>query len=59
MQTIKVGSKWHSSSYQYFWVIAVVDVEGETWVHYKDQKTREYSCLAESFLHRFTEQVNS
>jgi len=58
MQTIKVGSKWHSTGFEFFWVIAVIDVEGETWVHYKDQSAREYSCLAGSFLHRFREHTN-
>jgi hypothetical protein len=58
MQTIKAGSKWHSTSYDFFWVIDVVEVEGAVWVHYKDQSAREYSCLADSFLHRFRQQVN-
>jgi hypothetical protein len=57
---IKVGSRWESVDKQ-FRVLAVVEADGHTWVHYREDlgikvpvlECREYSCYEESFLVRF------
>jgi hypothetical protein len=54
---VKLGSKWTSSDYKEFIVLGVVEGSKETWVYYRTNKREnnvEYSCLKESFLHRFT-----
>ena len=50
---IKQGSRWTGGDRKVFTVISVVELEGHTWVHYRDD-TKEYSCYQESFLSRFT-----
>lgn len=56
---VKEGSKWTSTSHNdKFHVIHVVEIEGNTWVHYikenaPEDSNREYSCYLESFLQRF------
>lgn len=62
---IKQGSRWASADKE-FVVLAVVEQEGNTWVHYRKDlgikvpalQCREYSCYEESFLQRFREIVN-
>jgi hypothetical protein len=57
---IKVGSRWEGVDTQ-FRVLAVVEADGHTWVHYREDlgikvpvlECREYSCYEESFLSRF------
>jgi hypothetical protein len=57
---IKVGSRWEGVDTQ-FRVLAVVEADGHTWVHYREDlgikvpvlECREYSCYEESFLARF------
>ena len=57
---IKVGSRWEGVNMQ-FRVLAVVEADGHTWVHYREDlgikvpvlECREYSCYQESFLARF------
>ena len=57
---IKVGSRWEGVDTQ-FRVLAVVEADGHTWVHYREDlgikvpvlECREYSCYQESFLLRF------
>jgi hypothetical protein len=57
---IKVGSRWEGVDKQ-FRVLAVVEADGHTWVHYREDlgikvpvlECREYSCYEESFLSRF------
>ncbi len=52
------GSRWSSYDGNTFHVLAVVELEGKTWIHYVKEKTenpQEYSCYLESFLSRFTE----
>ena len=45
---------WEGGARNYFRVIDVVDLENQTWVHYMRLKDNlEYSCLEESFTHRF------
>lgn len=57
MKAIKVGSRWRATEGQQFIVLSVVTIEGQTWVHYRNdvkENPREYSCYIESFLSRFT-----
>ena len=57
---IKVGSRWEGVDTQ-FRVLAVVEADGHTWVHYREDlgikvpvlECREYSCYEESFLARY------
>lgn len=57
---IKVGSIWASPD-KNFCVIGVTEVNGHTWVHYREdlgikvpaKDCKEYSCYEESFLLRF------
>lgn len=52
---LTVGSKWAGNDRKVFYIKAIVDIEGHTWVHYGEYGTdREYSCYRESFLSRFT-----
>jgi hypothetical protein len=52
-------SRWVTQDLEEFRIIAVNEVEGQTWVHYRRVATgEEYSCWLESFLHRFTEIIN-
>ena len=57
---VKEGTLWGSSDSKKFRVISVSEVEGHTWVHYRDElkgfdqsAAREYSCYIESFEQRF------
>ena len=62
---IKQGSRWASTDKEFI-VLAVVEQDGHTWVHYREDlgikvpalQCREYSCYQESFLQRFREIVN-
>lgn len=52
------GSRWTAYDGNTFHILAVVDIEGHTWVHYVKEGTespQEYSCYLESFLSRFTQ----
>lgn len=58
---VKAGTLWTDSHSNLFRVIHVIELEGNTWVHYrteppKGQSTKdckEYSCFAEAFESRF------
>ena len=59
MTTVKEGSLWGGSDKK-FRVISVTEVDGHTWVHYRDElkgfdqsDAKEYSCYIESFEQRF------
>lgn len=57
---VKAGTLW-SSSDKFFRVLSVTEVEGNTWVHYREDRgskfpvveCKEYSCYLESFVQRF------
>jgi len=56
MSQVKKGTKWSGTDGKEFVVIDVIEREGHTWVHYRDNRRdepREYSCYLESFLARF------
>jgi hypothetical protein len=46
------GSKWTGNDSKIFYVLHTIELDGHTWVHYRDNQ-REYSCYVESFLQRF------
>ena len=51
------GSCWWSGTDKRFIVINIIEADGHTWVHYRDDKgpdPKEYSCYIESFEQRFT-----
>ncbi len=55
---IEKGSIWSSTDGRTFQVINEVEVEGNTWVHYRRidseyDEPKEFSCYSESFLARF------
>jgi hypothetical protein len=53
---IKEGSRWWSGDNKRFVVLHIVEQDGHTWVHYRDESAapKEYSCYVESFLDRFS-----
>ena len=54
--TLKIGSKWWSGTEKSFYIKAIVELEGKTWVYYGEfGADQEYSCYLESFLERFKE----
>lgn len=62
-ELIEPGSTWSSTDFAKFQVISVSEIEGHTWVYYRklnvpEDECREYSCYAESFLHRFSRIIN-
>ncbi len=58
---VKEGSVWSGGEDKKFRVISVVEADGHTWVHYREEprkwvaasELKEYSCYLESFTHRF------
>jgi hypothetical protein len=62
---VKEGSLWADGHGGWFRVLHVLELEGNTWVHYrteppKGQSTsecKEYSCFAEAFEVRFQERA--
>jgi hypothetical protein len=57
LNDVKLGSKWISSDYKEFVVLGIVENSVGIWVYYRTnerENNKEYSCLIESFLHRFT-----
>ena len=60
MQKVNMGEKWRSSDFETFRVISVVDLENQTWIHYmRIRDNLEYSCLEESFIHRFSRDLSN
>lgn len=64
MVEVKEGTLWRSSDDKKFRVIHIVEADGHTWVHYRDEtkgpfavdnNPKEYSCYIESFVHRFSQ----
>jgi hypothetical protein len=58
---IKDGSVWAGSETKFI-VLHTVELEGHTWVHYREHnpkkptlECKEYSCYLESFLTRFNQ----
>jgi hypothetical protein len=58
MQKVKQGSNWYDGNGKTFTVIHTVVIEGNTWVHYRNQQGEEFSCYEEAFLLRFRENAN-
>jgi hypothetical protein len=59
---VKAGMLWAGKDRKKFVVLSVTEVDGHTWVHYRDDsginESREYSCYEESFTQRFTPILN-
>lgn len=61
---VKAGTLW-SDTDKFFRVLSVTEVDGHTWVHYREDRgskfpvveCREYSCYLESFVSRFRQQA--
>ena len=57
---VEAGSLW-SGGDKFFRVLSVTEVDGHTWVHYREDRgikvpaieCKEYSCYLESFESRF------
>lgn len=61
IKMVKEGSLWWAGENKKFRILSVVEANGKTWVHYRDEgkssdqdSAREYSCYLESFLQRFS-----
>lgn len=60
MSSVEPGSIWESTDKR-FRVLSVTDIDGQMWVHYREDlgikvpaiQCREYSCFLESFVQRF------
>ena len=58
---VKEGTVWCAGDDKRFRVISVSEVEGNTWVFYREEpkkyvpasECKEYSCYMESFVQRF------
>ena len=62
MTEVKAGTRWRCSNNKLFVVLDVVELEGHTWVHYRNEDNKEpsqYSCYQESFVARFHPFVNA
>lgn len=58
MQEVKSGEKWIGGERDLFRVIDVTEIENKQWVYYLRLKDNtEYSCLKESFVHRFRKTI--
>ncbi len=55
---VKEGSTWSAYDREMFTVIHRVEVDGNIWIHYRNQKGQEFSCYEEAFLSRFKEDSN-
>lgn len=58
---VKEGSRWGTADRKHFLVLSVTEIDGHTWVHYREDRgikvpaieCKEYSCYLESFIQRF------
>jgi hypothetical protein len=59
---VEAGTIWAGRDRKKFVVISVTEVDGHTWVHYRDDSgingSHEYSCYEESFIQRFSPALN-
>lgn len=55
---VKEGSTWSGSDSKEFVVLHRIELDGHTWIHYRDQQGQEYSCYEEAFVTRFKENAN-
>ena len=60
--TVKEGTVWGTADGKRFRVLSITELEGHTWVHYREDRgikvpvieCKEYSCYIESFVQRFS-----
>jgi hypothetical protein len=65
MTAVTEGSVWRGSDESRVRVLSVTELEGHTWVHYRQDlgkrfpviECKEYSCYIESFVQRFNPTV--
>jgi hypothetical protein len=55
---IKEHTIWLGADQAEFTVLHTIELDGHRWVHYRDNKGKEYSCYEDAFKQRFTENVN-
>jgi len=56
MNMVKEGTRWDGGNGKTFVVIHVIQRDGHTWIHYRNDdgsEPKEYSCYEESFVSRF------
>lgn len=59
MTPVKEGSIWgDGGSQRKFTVIRRLELDGNTWIHYRNDQGTEFSCYEESFKQRFRENTN-
>lgn len=59
MTPIKEGSTWgDGGSQRKFTVIRRIELDGNIWIHYRNEQGAEFSCYEESFIQRFRENTN-
>lgn len=65
MTQVEQGSRWYGNARDFYHVVSVVDIDGQTWVHYRRENPSaethnvEFSCHLESFLSRFSRYENT
>jgi hypothetical protein len=52
---VKPGSKWAGSGREEFVVLSRVELDGNIWVHYRNNRGQEFSCYEDAFKSRFTQ----
>jgi hypothetical protein len=52
---VKPGSKWTGSGREEFVVLSRVELDGNIWVHYRNNRGQEFSCYEDAFKSRFTQ----
>lgn len=55
---VKPGSKWITADRKEFVVLSRVELEGNIWIHYRNNQGQEFSCYEDAFKQRFAEAVN-
>lgn len=52
---VKPGSKWIGNDRTEFIVLSRTELEGNIWIHYRNNHGQEYSCYEDAFKSRFRE----
>ena len=59
MTPVKLGSVWvDTTAHRQFVVISRTEIDGNVWIHYRNNQGKEFSCYEESFKQRFRENAN-
>lgn len=57
-QQIKLNSCWCDREGKKFTVLQTAILNDNIWIQYRNEQGREFSCYEESFISRFTENLN-